>query len=171
MPIKTLKRKIWTFLEWVLQLHDTPESIAMGCAIGMALAFTPTFGLQMIICVLLSLVIRMNRLMALALVQVTNYLTAIPLYYFSYRVGAFVTRSEVLGYSNFRERFIVENGTFWNNWIAPLVKILVESMVPLWVGGVLVGCILAVPTYFLTRWFVRHHRVALASKGKLKRIL
>lgn len=158
MPIK---RKIRQFLRWILQLHDTPESIAMGCAVGAFLSVTPTFGLQMAMCILISMFVRMNRLVSFASIQITNYLTAIPIYYVCYRIGVSILGRRPKAYSAFKGLIRPEaDTTFWQR----LGSLLSETMVPLWVGGVIVGIVLCIPAYYLTKWYVRHHRAALEAK-------
>ena len=67
------------FWRKLLQLDDTPESIALGAAVGMFVAWTPTVGIQMVVVILLALVIPMNRLAALIVIYISHPLTMIPM--------------------------------------------------------------------------------------------
>ncbi len=45
------------FIQRILQINDTPESIALGTAVGIWLAMTPTVGIQMILMILIGTVL------------------------------------------------------------------------------------------------------------------
>lgn len=157
-------------MAWVLQLHDTPEAIAWGTAIGLMIAFSPTFGFQMLLCIVCSLVFRMNRLMALAVVQITNFVTAMPIYYACYRVGSLMLWRHPRGYAAFKQQVrnvTAAEGTLFehlNLALGGAWSLAKEVMLPMTLGGLLVGLVCAIPGWYFTRWFVVHHRAKLAEK-------
>ena len=63
----------------LLTINDTPHAIALGSAIGLFLAMTPTVGVQVILAVAICTVVRANRIAAVVLVFVSNPLTMLPI--------------------------------------------------------------------------------------------
>ncbi len=90
-----------------------PEYTARAAAVGLAVAFTPTVGLQLIGVVGLWLLARWHRrtdfslVVALAWVWVTNALTMLPIYYTFYVTGQFMLGrwDDLSGYQGFIEVF------------------------------------------------------------------
>ena len=78
-------------LRAILMLDGSPHSIALGTAIGMFIALTPTVGIQMLIVIgfafLVRPLFRFNKMAALMTVYISNPLTVVPLYWFNYKVG------------------------------------------------------------------------------------
>jgi uncharacterized protein (DUF2062 family) len=72
-----------TLLRTILSLDDTPHQIALGAAIGMFIAMTPTIGIQMALVMLVALLTRpffhFNRVAALVMVYLSNPITMVPL--------------------------------------------------------------------------------------------
>ncbi|HSH69514.1 MAG TPA: DUF2062 domain-containing protein, partial [Deferrisomatales bacterium] len=72
---------------WLFQLRGSPEAIALGVAIGVFVAFTPTAGVQALLALLLATLLGANRPAAVAPVFLTNPLTALPAFTLTYRAG------------------------------------------------------------------------------------
>ena len=70
-----------SMLHRILQLQGSAHSIALGTAIGLFVAMTPTVGLQMIIILIISLLIPANRLAGFIMVYISNPLTMVPIYW------------------------------------------------------------------------------------------
>lgn len=75
------------FLYRVLHANDTPHRLALGAAIGVAVAFTPALGLHMILALLLARLCRANARVAIPLVWISNPLTIVPIYLPAYWLG------------------------------------------------------------------------------------
>lgn len=84
------------WLRAMLMLDDSSHRIALGAAIGMFIAMTPTVGIQMLLVLLLAVAtrrwFRFNKVAALLMVYVSNPLTVVPIYWFSYKVGTIYFR-------------------------------------------------------------------------------
>ena len=67
------------WLRALLMLDDTPHHIALGTALGVFIAFTPTVGIQMILVLLLAMLVRpffrFNNVAGLIAVYITNPVT------------------------------------------------------------------------------------------------
>lgn len=102
MPRKTLKRWLPTphrireigtlgvLGDWIYQgnlWHINRYSAAMGCFVGIFVAFLPLPG-QMLLAAILAILLRCNLPLSVALVWITNPVTMPPIFYLSYRLGA-----------------------------------------------------------------------------------
>ena len=63
--IKRFRR--W-FIYRVLHVDDTPHRIALGVAVGIFVTWTPTIGLQMLLCILISALVGANKFVGLPFV-------------------------------------------------------------------------------------------------------
>lgn len=76
-------------LRSVVSLHGSPRDVALGAAIGVFVAFTPTVGFQMLIGAFLATLVGANRPAAIILPWITNPLTIPPIFALTYWVGGF----------------------------------------------------------------------------------
>ncbi len=147
-------------LKDIASFHGSPTQVARGAAVGTFIAFTPTLGIQLILAVFAATAVRANRAMALIMVWITNAFTAVPIYTFCYAVGRRFTGgpgvrgvSEQLAHT-FRR---VEAYEFWELFdrVTQLLKLSGEVLLPLTVGGIIVGLVAAAPAYVLALLLVR----------------
>ncbi len=143
-----------TVLRNILGINDSPHSIALGAAIGMAVGMSPTVGIQMIIIVVIAVLLKpffhFNRMAGLLTVYVSNPLTMVPIYYFLYWVGTFFVEGNVT-----REDFeqILEYEGFEGWWNA-ITGLFVEIGTPLIIGTAIVAPISGLLTYPIMRWLL-----------------
>jgi uncharacterized protein (TIGR03546 family) len=71
-----------------VRMGGHPHEIALGFALGIFVAMTPTFGLQMLIAVFCASLFKWNLLSAAIGAWITNPLTAPIIYTFTYMVGS-----------------------------------------------------------------------------------
>jgi uncharacterized protein (DUF2062 family) len=157
----------------ILHLDDTPHRIAWGVFIGAVIAFTPTLGLQILMYIPIAALLGANKVSGIPILFISNPFTAVPLYYMTWWVGAAVmqpekevTRATITQWLGDTGRALKNEGMgrllepeFW----ADAGRLLASTGIELWVGGLLCGIVVALPTYFLTRWginAVRHLREA-----------
>ncbi len=133
---------------------DTPKRVAGGVALGVFIAFTPTLGLQMLIYAAAAAVLPVNKLAGFPALFISNPLTAVPIYYAGWWVGARVLRSGPEGAAVLLgENEHSGQGAMWSRLWDALLSVGAE----VWVGSVLLGCIAAVVAYLLTfRYVLRH---------------
>lgn len=141
-------------LRSILMLDDTPHSIALGTALGMFIGITPTGGIQMLLVVALSLtlgrIFRFNRLAALLMVYVSNPITAVPLYWFCYQVGAVFLGAD-LTKEDFTRIFQYES---FDQWSTEFFGLLVDIGGPLLLGSLIVATVAAIVTYPIMLWLL-----------------
>jgi hypothetical protein len=148
----------------ILMLEDTPHSIALGAAMGMWIAFTPTVGIQQPIFLLLAACcapfFRFNIPIGLMAIYISNPVTMAPIYWFNYKVGTLfvegnVTYRGMVHQLNhlYREFRVSETGTwggYFNDvWIftwgvCELISTMGWALV---IGSIVVSTVLAIPTY------------------------
>jgi len=89
-------KKLWAYFvdlgRKLINLHDTPHSIAGGVAIGMFIGFTPLFGLKTLLCLGLACLLRCNPIAAVVAVSLHDIVTPIwpVLLKIEYDIGTFI---------------------------------------------------------------------------------
>lgn len=151
----------------VLHANDTPHRIALGVAIGMFVAITPTPGIQMALTLALATLLKANKIVGLPLVWLSNPVTAIPILLPCWHVGrTLVPTSEgnwhvvarrLSDLFVFGERGLVAHLFEKEFWLG-LGRFTLEFGLELWVGCLVVGAAFGILTYFVTRWGVTEYR-------------
>jgi hypothetical protein len=139
----------------ILHADDPPHRLALGVALGMFVAFTPTIGFQMLIVVFLAWLLRANKVVGLPVVWISNPATMIPIYYTCYVVGRVLLGEEPIARRWWAQLARPPHG-FWDAtkfyW-----ERLMQIAEPLWIGCLVVGLLTAYPTYLVvyhtTCWY------------------
>jgi uncharacterized protein len=176
----------WRFrqmLRKVLSSHHSAHQVAAGVALGTLVGFTPLLGFQLIISGLLATIFGFSRIAAMAMVYLSNPVTAIPLYLSCYLLGArllSIFGIEEVDRERIRQFFKAPDS--WWSWEAITAKVTEatqlgwEVMIPLWLGCLVAGIIFAVIMYYVSLRFVtaqrvlRAKRMARRAKTRLERI-
>jgi uncharacterized protein (DUF2062 family) len=113
------------FVHGIFHLDDTPHRIALGVAIGMFVAWTPTIPFQMMLTVALCFVCRANKVVGLPFVWLTNPLTLIPVYTPNLFVGQWLLGKPVGDFSQLQAAIdvngsILERGQEFFDAILPI---------------------------------------------------
>lgn len=150
----------------VLGINDSPRSIALGLAIGVFVAMTPTVGIQMPIVFVLCSLGRGNRVAGLAMTWISNPVTTLPMYYGYYRLGLLFTGGEEARYEDLRGILEDKPGEDADLWSA-VVRLIEHLGWPLWIGSLVVAVIATAPVYPLAhRYFKRRQsRLARPAEG------
>jgi len=91
--MKKLKEKIKKHLNDVIRIKKSPESIAIGFALGTFIAILPTFGLGLLIGLGVILIFKkISKVAMIVAFAVWNPLILIPLYSLSYAIGDFLLK-------------------------------------------------------------------------------
>jgi len=160
MPHRFIAKRLERFFIYrVLHVDDTPHRIALGVAVGIFVTWTPTIGLQMILTVLISALLRANKFVGVPFVWISNPLTLVPVYWPSYLIGCWL-----LGGDYSYQRFLTamhKAMTFGGGWFASISnwwEATIELFWPLWIGSLLVALILGTLTYFTIYYAVVAYR-------------
>ena len=154
----------------VLHANDPPHALALGLAIGVFVAMTPTIGAQMVIAAAIAASFRANKVLAMAAVWISNPATMLQIYYVNWRIGrhfveagmvddesavqAQITRiiESIGGMSNLF--FHLLDKAFWSE----VLRLVWALGIELWIGSFLVGLICALPSYLIARWTITAYR-------------
>jgi uncharacterized protein (DUF2062 family) len=152
---------------WLLGLKGSPESIALGFAVGVFIALTPTVGVQTLLVLVAATLIRMNLPAAYVSIWISNPLTTVPIYLFNYWIGTLIlwmsAERSAVGWLTIRGK-IAEVGAaqgFWPTIRAGLIAIWDLGLGvagPLWLGSFVVALAAAVLAYVVTLPIARFYR-------------
>lgn len=143
----------------LLMQDDTPHRIAMGMALGLLIAWTPTVGIQMLLVFPLAWLLGANRVSAFIGIYLSNPITFLFMYWIDYKLGA-VLLHDPLTFQEF-QGIVAQYG--WDEWWRILVAAGVELAAPIWLGAAILGGASAVIGYFGTLWLVRRFRPEQAA--------
>ena len=165
----------------VLHANDPPHALALGLAIGVFVAMTPTIGAQMVIAAAIAASFRANKILAMAAVWISNPATMVQIYYVNWRIGQhFVETGIVDGESAVQAQItkIIESiggmsnlffhlldKAFWSE----LLRLVWALGIELWIGSFLVGLVCALPSYAITRWIITAYRRRVPRPRFLRR--
>ena len=152
----------------ILHVDDSPQSLALGVAIGLFTAWTPLIGLHMLIALLLSILFKANKFLSITFVWVSNIFTFVPIYLPAYLLGRAIT--SLFGYSNnaskdevmdmltklssFRVFIDIWSAEFWQQ----LAQLFIKIGFPLFVGSIILGLLIANIAYFTTYRLISWYR-------------
>lgn len=143
-------------LRSILMLDDTAHSIALGTAIGMFIALTPTVGIQMLIVICFAFVtrplFRFNQIASLITVYISNPLTMIPIYWFDYKVGTYYVGGS-MNQKEFAKIFEFEG---FSGWWETVKQLILEVGSPLIIGSLIVATFCSLVTYPIMLRLVMH---------------
>ncbi len=156
------------FYKHVLHADDSPNRIALGAAVAMLVAFSPTVGFQTVIAIALATVLRANKAVCIPIVWITNPVTIVPIYGACWELGRALTNmpqtanggnvalalAELSGHANEGIWARLFETEFWSR----LLHIMFEFGFELWVGCLAVGAVAAFMTFFAARWGVTEYR-------------
>lgn len=137
-------------LRQILKIKDTPHRIAMAFALGVFMGISPLLGLHTIGAFFIAWMLRLNRLVAIVGVYITNPWTIVPIYSFCIWVGARLTGLER-----------ILPAVDWNDVsLMVFMSELKHLIIPFLVGTIFVGSLSAIFSYFIIRWGVTRYRNA-----------
>ena len=126
-------------LGWLNQHLQDPQlwkwnkrTISRAFAIGLFCAFMP-IPLHTLLAAALAVVFSSNILLSIALVWVNNPITMVPIYYYTYKIGSFITGMELDPGFVFNWEYILDN--------------LTTTTIALWTGGLFIASIAAILGY------------------------
>jgi len=165
--------RVLRFIKYrILHVDDSPHSIALGMALGILVAYMPPLGFHIILVTLLSFIFKANKFVSLISIWICNPFTYVLIYYPNCLVGstllnifgfsrsaeleeAMQTFTQSLSFSHFITNFYKPD--FWSG----LGPFLAQIGLEMFVGGLLIGGVMAAAGYVITRkvviWYRIHH--------------
>jgi len=168
-----MRPKLRRTIRWLIVLRGSPEAIAGGVAIGVFVAFTPTIGFQMVIAALLATLLRANRPVAVAMVWLTNPFTVPPVFITTYWLGTFFQSGPPVAevYALLSDTMQkISSHDYWalHDQFTTFLAVGWQILMPLLIGGALLGTILGVASYVVTLKAIGRYR-RLRAKRKRQR--
>ncbi len=163
------KLKRFIFLR-VLHANDPPHALALGLAIGVFVAMTPTIGAQMVIAAAIAASFRANKILAIAAVWISNPVTMVQIYYVNWRIGQYFVETDMVGgepavqaqITKIIERIGGMSNLFFNlldkAFWSEVLRLVWALGIELWIGSFLVGFVCALPSYVIARWIITAYR-------------
>lgn len=141
----------------ILRITATPHAVAAGVAAGAFTSFTPFMGLHFLLAALLAWMLRGNLIASALGTFVGNPLTFPLIWTATYKTGHWVLQSETV-HLDAPPIATASAGIFSSIWqadwagaSAALSAVWYPVLYPMLVGGMLLGPLVAVPLYFITR--------------------
>lgn len=182
MSKRKLRYQLRRLLRALGKATGTAHQIALGVAIGFFVAWLPIIGIQMVVAIAICQIVGANKVVPIFPIWITNPVTLVPIYSFNYWVGWKIVGGPpisaivaVLGKMIEIPPVSEEMGRLeaWfdgvKHGLGELVGMGWDMLLPLVLGSAIIGILLAVPSYFLTRKFVESFREALQRKKQLNR--
>ncbi len=157
---KKLARKISDIVAVILKANASPHDVAMGCAIGMFVAFVPIVPVQTVLLLgLMALIKHSNKPAAYAVSWVLNPFTIVPIYLLELWTGALV----VPGAQPFTAEMVSDllNNLTFHKFIHLGGQLLAQLMI----GGLFWATVVGAATYF-PLLFILKKRFATAQNGE-----
>ena len=172
--MESIKRACRYFYYRFIRLQATPESLARGVALGLLISTTPTFGIQTFIALFLAAVLRCSKIAAVVAAQLTNALTAPFIFLGTYYLGAAVLDRP---FDQAKLDGLLDGFQWGNMWtagisaFAPLWEGFRDVFISLWVGGGIVGVVLAAIGYFVVLGIdTKAHMQIIRAKKHVERL-
>jgi len=142
----------------MLGSDSPPETVAASFAIGVAISFTPLFGLHWIIALLLAFILKLNKVDVLLGTLVVNPLTVPAVAAIAIPIGRLLMRArhEAIVHLPWREMF---RRSFWAA-AGPTMKAVGFQMA---VGMLFLSVLAGALTYVILVNLIRRHRAALEA--------
>jgi uncharacterized protein (DUF2062 family) len=140
----TLKKIFLT----IVKSHTSPRQIALGTAIGVFFSIIPTFGIGMLIALLIAWKKKLNLLATYLGTLVVNPITSSFVYFIHYKLGSFI-----LGNTNSVNLPITSHD----------IKFIAQQV---YLGGIIISAIMSVLVYFLLYSIVVKYRERRERKKK-----
>ena len=150
----SIPRQVWIrtqqLKDRVKNFHGDPHFVAMGMAIGVFVAATPSMPFQTAIAIALAFILRSSKAAAAIGVWLSNPITFPIFYLASYKVGALI--------------FGISAADNAGGKPVNFLKVGADITIAAVTGGIIIGLCLAIVTYFITRKLYTKIR----SRGRMK---
>lgn len=152
------KKKLAAFIERIKKLRGDPHYVAMGMAIGVFIAITPTIPFHGTLALALALLLRASKSAALVGIWVSNPITIIPFYYLCYKVGCLFmndSSNSVETIDLLISRLESDAGFMQKiDFLLEFIKSHFDVFLYMNLGGLILGIPAGIVGYYLTKKFV-----------------
>ena len=164
----TFERQIRYYYLRFIRLRGEPHELAIGMAFGIFSGMMPILPFQIVLAVALSIFFKGSKIAAALGTWVSNPLNWYFLYYYSYKLGAFILRlpeqnaifSSVMTAIQSGEDAMVVVGKIFGAGGSVIAAFIV--------GGLVMGTAAAIPSYFIFLRIFRSIRLWREARRKLR---
>jgi len=165
----TIKRLVKYYCLRLVRLKGEPHELALGMALGIFSGMLPTIPFHMALAVALALFFKGSKITAALGTWVSNPLDWALLYYLNYKIGAFILgisgdnrilSSVMESTHHSEEAFVIAEKVLGAGGI-----IIAAFMI----GGLIMGVVAAVPSYFIFLKFFRVVRIWREKRAERRR--
>lgn len=142
------------FVDRIKNLEGDPHYVAMGMAIGVFIGITPTIPFHTVLAVALAIVLRGSKAAAALGVWFCNPVTAPIFYWGSYKVGMYLLGNSM--------PFDVKYES-----ILELLELGMDVTIAMIAGGVILGILPGIASYFITRKIITTIRLRRVLKKEI----
>ena len=155
----------------IKRIPDTPHKISLGMSCGIFASFTPLFGLHFLIAGLLSYVLRANVLASLIGTFIGNPITFPIITVFNLKLGEWILGSNEYSSGDGGKIFegfldfifliyksLFTEGSIGENSVPRMNEFLYGVFIPYSLGGLILGILVAIISYFLLRPLVSTYK-------------
>lgn len=163
----TLIECLKKFWRRMIGLESSPRAIALGAAVGIFVAFSPAIGLHMLLAAALATLLRANPIPAATMAWISNPLTIPPIFTLTYKVGIvfWTPRSDLAIDEQLKRLLQLTHQSKAGSITDPLreaMQLGTDFLMPLLIGGTMLGLALAALSYPVVLWAVIRARQAIA---------
>ncbi len=128
----------------------------MGCACGIFCSALPIFG-QTFIGMITARILRASVIASLPWTWISNPLTTLPMWYGGYRLGIRILPGQQKPLSHTEIQALMQNfdQMGWAQGVSLLSTEFWEALQPLWLGTVVMGLAMAVPSFILVHYVAK----------------
>jgi len=138
-----------------LKIRGTPREIALGFALGIFVAMSPTMGFQMAIAIPIAAMLKWNKIAAAMAVWVSNPFTIPIIYWPTYYIGA-----KIMGMPLGLKAADMASGST----MLALAEKAPKIFGAMTLGGVVLGLPLAAISYYLAYFAIEKYRTDIKAK-------
>jgi len=141
-----------------IRLRGDPHELALGMTFGVITGVMPIMPFQMALSVALAIIFKGSKITAAVGTWISNPLNWYFLYYFSYKLGDWVLGMEGYGAMFKTIMDMVRSGA---ESMAIVQKIMASGglmVAAFLVGGLIMGTVVALPSYFIFLYIFKHIR-------------
>ncbi len=167
MKFQPLRATKYYYLRFI-RLRGKPSVLARGVAVGIFVGVTPTIPFHTILALIFASIVRGSKIAALlATVLVSNPLTFFLQYYLSFRIGNWLTPSNISWEKMTELMDALSNGANFRESFSALGHMGLEALSLLLIGGVILAIPFTIASYVLSLLFFR----SMHQKRREKHIL
>lgn len=156
-PENGWKRNFLYYWKRLARIPDTPHSIALGFSIGVFIAFSPFLGIHTILCIFFSWVVGANIPSSIIGTFVGNPITYPVIWTTSIGIGNFLLNRQSLDYDKSNSLIF-----FKTDFLMTLKPVFI----PLFFGGLILGFLFALVSYFLIKYLILIFRNNRSRRGE-----